>query len=913
MIDYHSCSRPLIQGGKFFLLYAVICIAVFFYAPTYAEDDPASKPEGKTHDITYSTKVNRIIPSKPNDLFVVLKNGLTVLIRESHGSPVISCQVLVKTGSMYEGKRMQGGLSHYLEHVVSGGTTSEMTESNIQERLQAIGGATNAHTGYEHTVYFIKTTGAHYKEALSLLLAYVSDCQFDETEYEREKGVILQEYQMGENSPANQLWHLFMKTAYLEHPVRYPIIGDKEIFMSMDKEDLEAHYRRWYTPENMVVSVAGPVDKRAVLETVIELAENMKRTSNPPYVLPPEPVQLSERRVEKGLPMARTTQAKIGFRTVTLADPDLYPLDVLAVIMGDGRTSRLYENVRDKEGLVLSISAWSWTPVFTEGQFLVSMDLAYEDLSRAIDAVLGEISAVQKKPVSEEALTRAKNKIIADHVFGQESVQSQARQIALDWVATGDPYFTEEYVSKIQEVTQQDLRRVAEKYLRREHMTVAVIKPPKDSSSPAVSVAPTPGVEPQINKITLPNQMILLLQRNTAAPIIEMKFVVRGGLRFEPADKPGLSQFMASLLTKGTKGRSKMQIAETIEDVGGSIGSGSGHNTVSVSVSVLKEHFNVGLDLLSDVVLRPTFPQDEIKKQRRETLIAIEKLDENWTSEIVRLFKRHYYHRHPYRNDVIGSSKAVESFSRGEIKSFYEAVMMPNNAVLAIFGDIDLESVTTSVEKAFEGFLPKVLEEPIIGKETENIVQDQAFGVVNEKTSAAIVVGYNGMTITDRDRPVVDVIDAVISGIRYPSGWLHEALRGGDRSLVYVVHAFPSFGVDGGYFGVMAQTTLDNYDAVLEAVHSKMALIQEEELAPEELERAKAMCVTAHELGLEKIASQASSAATKEILGLGYDYDKLYPGHIKSVSAAEVLRVAKKLFSQHLIVSTKPKALMIDD
>lgn len=888
-------------------------MAVFFYASTHAENDPDSRPEDEAYDVTTSTKINRIIPSKPNDLFVVLTNGLTVLIRESHGSPVLSCQVLVKTGSMYEGKRMQGGLSHYLEHVVSGGTTSQLTETQIHERLQAIGGASNASTSYEHTVYYIKTTGAHYKEALSLLLAYVGDCQFNEVEYEREKGVILQEYQMGENSPSHQLWHLFMKTAYVEHPVRYPVIGNKEIFLGMDKEDLEAHYRRWYTPENMVVSVVGAVDKRAVLETVLELAENMKTTPNPPYVLPTEPVQLSERRVEKSLPMARTTQAKVGFRTVNLFDPDLYPLDVLAVIMGDGRTSRLYENVRDKKGLVLSISAWSWTPVFTEGQFLVSMDLEYDDLSEAIDAVLAETSAVQKKPVSEEALTRAKNKIIADYVFDQESVQSQGRQLASDWVATGDPYFSEAYVSKIQEVTRQDLTRVAEKYLTREHMTVAVIKPPKDSSKAPGPAGSTPGVEPEIKKITMPNQMVLLVQRNTAAPIVEMTFVARGGLRFEPIDKPGLSQFMASLLTKGTKGRSKMQIAETIEDVGGTIGSGSGHNTVSVSVSVLREHFDVGLDLLSDVVLHPTFPQAEIKKQRRETLMAIEKLDENWITEIMRLFKRHYYHQHPYRNDVIGSSKAVESFSPGEIMDFYEAIMMPNNSVLAIFGDIDPEKVAASVEKAFESFRPRVLEEPIIATETENIVQDESFEIVNEKTSAAMVVGYNGMTLTDRDRPVVDVIDAVISGIRYPSGWLHDALRGGDRSLVYLVHAYPSFGVDGGYFGIMAQTTLDNYDAVLETIQGKMALIRERELDPETLERAKAMCITAHELGLERIASQASSAATNEIVGLGYDYDRLYPGFINSVSAAEVLRVAKKLFSHHVIVSTKPKALMIDD
>jgi zinc protease len=321
----------------------------------------------------------------------------------------------------------------------------------------------------------------------------------------------------------------------------------------------------------------------------------------------------------------------------------------------------------------------------------------------------------------------------------------------------------------------------------------------------------------------------------------------------------------------------------------------------------------VGLDLLSDVVLHPTFPRDEIEKQRRETLVAIEKLDEDWITEITRLFKRHYYHQHPYRNDIVGSFKAVEGFSRSDIRDFYEAVMMPNNAVLAIFGDIDPERVAASVKKAFEGFRPRVLEEPIIGIETENIVEDEAFEVVNEKTSAAMLVGYNGMTITDRDRPVVDVIDAVISGIRYPSGWLQDALRGGDRSLVYVVHAYPSFGVDGGYFGIVAQTTLNNYDAVLDAIESKMALIQQEELAPEELDRAKAMCITAHELGMETIAAQASIAATCEILGLGYDYARLYPGFIKSVSAAEVLRVAKRLFSHHLIVSTKPQQLKIDN
>ncbi len=902
----NSIINGLIDKPRLVFISTVLCLVSLFHGSVYAEAELSSMAQSRT-DVYENQWIDRIIPSKPDDLFVVLKNGLTVLIRESHGSKVVSSRVLVKTGSIYEGERTGGGLSHYLEHVVSGGTTSKIAEAQIKERVQAIGGASNAYTGYEHTGYFINTTREHHKEALSLLLAYVTDCQFDETEYQREKGVILQEFQMGENNPSRRLWYLFMKTAYLKHPVRYPVIGEKEIFLKMNKEDLLSHYRRWYTPENMVVSVAGDVDKEEVLKTVLDLAGDMKGAANPMYVLPAEPPQPSPRRVEKSLPMARIARAQLGFRTVALTDPDLYPLDVLAVIMGDGRTSKLYRTVRDKKGLVLSISAGSWTPVFAKGQFLISMDLAYDNLSKAIDAVWEELSDVQKNPVSEEAMERARNKVVANHIFDQESVQSRASQVTLDWVGTGDPYFSENYVSKIREVTSEDVTRVAKKYFQRDRMTLAVIKPHGVALKTRELPSPPSISQEEVHKIILPNQMTLILKRNIAAPIVALRFMVKGGLRFEPVEKAGLSDFMASLLTKGTKNRAKIEIAKTVEDLGGSIQSSSGKNVVSVSVSVLKEHLDIALDLLSDVLLHPTFPESEIEKQRRETLMAIQRLDEYWTSEIGRLFKRHYYQKHPYRNDVIGSAKAVESFSGKDMRDFYESIMMPNNAVLAIFGDIDPETVRSRVENTFEDFQPGILEQPIIEMETRNIVQDETFEIFNEKTSAAILVGYNGLTLADHDRPVVDVLDAIVSGIRYPSGWLHDALRGGDKSLVYVVHAYPAFGIDGGYFGIMAQTTLDNYEEVLKIILDKMALIQNTEVDPTTLERAKNMCITTHEIGLERIASQASSAAVNEILGLGHDYDGKYPGLIQRVSAGDVLRVAKKLLSHHLIVATKPK------
>jgi zinc protease len=287
--------------------------------------------------------------------------------------------------------------------------------------------------------------------------------------------------------------------------------------------------------------------------------------------------------------------------------------------------------------------------------------------------------------------------------------------------------------------------------------------------------------------------------------------------------------------------------------------------------------------------------------------MAIRRLDEQWTTEITRLFKRHYYRKHPYRNDVLGRAGTVKRFSGEDIRRFYESVVKPNNAVLAVFGDMDPEVVTSEVEEAFEGFAPAILESPIIEQETENIVEDETFETFNEKTSAALLVGFNGLALGDPDAPVVDVLDAVISGIGYPSGWLHEALRGGEKSLVYLVHAYPAFGIDGGYFGIVSQTTPENYEEVLKIIVEQLALIQQKEVDAASLDRGKNMCITMHEMGLETMAAQAASSALNEILGLGYDYDAMYPELIEKVSAADVLRLAGRLFSHHLIVATKPK------
>jgi zinc protease len=906
-----SVVRDKSSGGsenmstRVYILLVVVILS--FGVPGFAQTEPLHIPDLDSLALpeTLVGRVSNVLPSKPGDTFVQLRNGMTVLIRENHTSRVVSTQILVKTGSIYEDKYFFGGLSHYLEHVVSGGSTRSFTEAEAQRTLKSLGGASNAYTSYDQTAYFINTTGEHYREALKLLFSYVSESLLDPAEVVREKAVIQQEFKLGETNPRRQLWQLFARTAYLKHPIRHPVIGYEDVFVTISRDDLLDYYRKRYTPQNMVVTIVGDVQAAEALKAVLELSNKMMRTFNPPVVIEKEPIQTTARWAERFFPPARLTTMMIGFHTVPLNHPDLYPLDLMAIILGQGRSSRLYLDLKDKKGLVLSVSASSWTPSYAPGLFSFSFSLDRDKVKPTLAATWEEVARIKKNLVKKNELEKAKRQVIADFTFSKQSASGMASSLASSFAATGDPYFDSLYVERIKGVSREDIRRVAQTYLRRQASTVAILSPPRSQTKEAEEELR--GTAGKIRKVTLDNGLTVLMKRNPAVPIVNFQVFGLGGQRFEPENLTGIGFFTMELVTKGTQSRSKREIAETIEKLGGSLDAGSGRNTYYASLDVLKDDAEIGLELLADVLQNPRFSEEEIEKQRKDTLLAIRRLDESWQNEVARVFRQHYYGQHPYGNDIIGTKETIRGVSRGDIMNFFQQTVMPNNAVLAVFGDIDPEAMAEKVKSAFGKWRPGKVVAPVIPKAVALLTATEQVRKKTEKVSAAIYLGTNGMTLKDPERPTLDVIDAVLSGISYPSGWLQEALRGGDRSLVYVVHAFPSSGIDGGHFGIITQTTMANYEKVVAIILEKLEKIKQKPLEPEELAAAKDMIITMHEMSLETNGAQARSAAVNEVLGLGYDWDARYPELVEQVSAEDVFTVARRLFQHHLLVSAIPE------
>ncbi len=891
------------------VIVAVALVPAVFFGSAFAAPPDQGK-ECRLISPELRQSVQRTIASKPEDLFVVLKNGLTVLVHQQAGAELVSVQAFVRAGSVLEGKYMRAGLSHYLEHVVAGGSTRSFTEAQAKERLKAIGGSTNAYTSYDRTVYYINTAADRWKDALDLVVSYVSENVIDPGEVSREKPVIQQEMKMGESNPNTELWRLFMQTAYQRSPVRNPVIGYEEVFIKQDREALLDYYKQRYQPENITIVVSGGVIPTEALQFIVDKTRNFQPGQSDQVVLPEEPVQTSVRWEEKEVPITRIVQAMVGFPSVTAYDKDMYALDVLANLLGQGETCRLYCRLKEQENKVFSIGASNWTPGFVRGQFVVSVSLTPNQWPGALKEIEEEVNGFKTALVSAPDLEKAKKTAIAGHIFNKASVSAQAASFASSYMMTGDPYYDEEYVDGIREVTAEQVQSAARRYLLFDRMSVAVIKPLSAGQQGGQTAAvpevcpPPPGSAVEFARLN--NGLKTLIKQDSNLPLVSLNLYGLGGLTLEDRKQPGISAFTASLLTAGTNTLSKLELMKKIEDSGGVITATSDNNTYHVSIKVLKEDFDTALGILADIVLNSQFPPDEMERQRQDTLVAIKRSDENWQSEVMRLFKKNYFHDSSYGNDKLGTVESVGALKREDVLAFYRKMVNPTHSVLAVYGDVDPAKTAAQIQEKFGGWsgAPVKLGLP---DETRPLKENRKVEIKNEKNSAGLFIGTNGMDVNNTERPVLDVMTAVLSGGGSPSGRIFEALRGGNQNLVYVVHAFPFYGKSAGYFGVITQTTMGNLEKVQGVVLSNLKRLADEPVPQAELDKAKETMLVSQKLSRETLEGKAQSAALNEVLGLGWDYDQRYSDLIRSITPQQVQQMAQKLFKNTLIARTLPE------
>ncbi len=831
----------------------------------------------------------------------ILDNGLTVLIKDMPQSPMVSVYMLTKAGSATEGEFLGSGISHFLEHMFFKGT-ERRTSQDIPDAIQSVGGTLNASTGKDFTIFTITVPYEAFDIALDVLADMMMHSKIDAKDFAKERDVILNEMKLHNDQPGSKLYELVSQTIYIRHPYKDPVIGYEGLFKKITRDDIYHYYKKFYVPNNMILSIAGRVERADILPKIKETFKDFERGPTIVRNLPPEPQQISPRRYEEEYP-TDLARMSISFPSVSLLDSDLYALDVLANILGQGKSSRLYEDIYKRKQLVYSIGASNYTPV-DKGAFSISALFDYPNAAKIIESVKEDIEAIKKEGVKEAELQKAKRQVLSDYVFSNQTSAQSAYLQAIDEAFAGDASFSEKYVSAVKNVTNEQIKDVANRYLNEEAKTIVILKP-KGSQEQAIQ-KDVEAPEQPISKIKLANGLTVLLKEDHTFPLVNVRAILNGGLLQEPEGLNGIAQMTSTLWIKGTKSLSFENIAEITDSKGMSLGSYSGKYSFGITADCLAEDIDTAINLVSDIIQHPSFSEDEIAKVKQDTLAEIKSLDDSIFSFTNRKMNRLLFKEHPLRFDVQGTEESIAAIQREDIVNFYKKLTYPNNMVVSVFGDFDKKAIQKEITQKFGGlekgdFSLMQFSEPPLGGLTEK-------EYTLDKEQAMVMYGFHGVEIGDKDQYPLEVISSILGSSL--SGRLFDAIRE-EFGEAYTLGAFSAPGKGAGSIKIYVLTNLGAIDQVKQILTREIQKIRQDPVSEKELSDAKAYLKGSFKASIQTSSSLAFTSSLDELYGLGYDYYQKYDGQIDAVTQEDIQRVANTYLdlNKAVLVVTKPDDL----
>jgi zinc protease len=831
-----------------------------------------------------------------------LGNGLTVVLRENHSSPVVAVQVWVKAGSATEPEE-RAGMSHILEHMAFKGTRRR-GPGQIAREVEALGGEINAYTSFDQTVYHITISGRYLENALDILADTLGNSVFDAEELAREKEVVLEELRMNEDNPGRVNGKAMFREAFRVHPYGRPVIGYDNTIRKTTRDDLVAYFSRYYSPGNMVLVIAGDVDPETARPLIEKAFLPLKTHESLPDEAPAEPPQ-QEIRVKIQERDAKRAYLDIGFHGPSMRDEDVFSWDLLADILGSGQTSRLYREVKDARGLVDSVSAYAYTPK-DEGVLIVSATGAAEKAKETLREILRQTFLLAAAPPQGQEIDRAKTSVESDFVYSLESVGSLARHVGFFETTLGDGAFERKYLQKIRGVSAGDILAAARKYLKPENLTVAVVVPQGDSGliSPeevrqvaqeVYREAMKPAEEAEqrgaVVKEVLENGIRVIIREDRTVPVVAVEAGFQGGLRGEEKGYGGISTLTAEMLTKGTRERTAIEISEAVENIAADLSGFSGRNAFGLRARLMSKDFVAGFRLFVESLRWPSFPAEELEKKRREVLGRLKLQKDDMVTSVILLFLATHYGEHPYARNPLGTEESIGRITREDLERYYRRWADPRNMVIVVSGDIGAEEALSAVREAVGDF-PRREEFVPIGPmpvpEEKGIRRGEEPG---EKEQAHFVIGYTGARVTDSDRYALDVLGSALAG---QGGRLFTNLRD-KKSLAYAVTSFSSEQVDPGFFAIYMGTSAEKRDGAITDTLKEIEEVRAHGVTPEEFDRAKKWMIGKYEIGLQSNSAYADKMMYNELYGIGYEETFREPEKIEAVTLEEVNRVATKV------------------
>lgn len=844
---------------------------------------PASSPHGPgeaTDPLAHLQALNAGLQRE------VLDNGMVVLVKPDHSAPVVAIQIWVGTGSIHEGNNLGAGLAHYMEHMIFKGT-ARRGPADISREIDEAGGSINAYTSHDRTVFYADLPSRSWKTGVDVLADAIMNSSLPEEEWAREKDVILREFAMGYDSPTRVHGKLLYSTAYRVHPYRVPVIGYEEVFRTMTRDHLEAFFREHYVPDNMIFVIVGDVDPAETISFLKDTFAGFERRARPPVILPGEPAQLTPRFARQAGPY-QVGRLHWSYHTVGLDHPDAPALDVLAHILGDGRSSILNREIREKRQLVHSIDAWSHTPSMG-GIFGISASYDPENESTVISTIRDVLESCRNRPFTAGEIDKAiRNQMVAE-LADLQTMSGQASSYGAGEYYAGNPCFSEHYLKSLGEVDDARLHQVLETYLLDGFETVAVLSPEEEEESAAPAPDTAASLFP-VTRLTLSNGIPLIVREDRRLPFVYVSAALGGGLLTESEGNNGITRLMADLLTRGTETRTAEEIAELLESKGATLSGFAGRNSFGLNAHGLSGDRNLIMEVFADCLINPSFPEEELAKQKRQQAASLRQQQEQPMYLAQQSLRGQLFPGHPYRLDINGTETSIEALSREALQDHFHRQAVPGNLVLSIFGDINAKEAQQLAEAHLGALSGQAASSPDCPDARPEL--PARADVRGPFEQAILLMGFPGVDMMDPRVDALSVLQRALSGLS--SELAIEARE--KRGLVYYIGASSMSGPEPGFFTFYAGTSAEQIDEVETLIGEQIHRMIAEGLRDDEIERAKAQLIAAHDMEMQNTGELAQLCALNELYGLGYHHTFTLPERIQPIDAKAIIEAAGTLF-----------------
>lgn len=844
----------------------------------------------------------------------VLDNGLTVIVKEDHKSPLIATDTWVMAGYFNEHDSIVG-ISHLLEHMFFKGTEKREV-GELRTDIKKIGGHFGAGTIYEHTHYHSVFPSDVFNEAMEIQSDALRNSTFDAHELEKEKKVVIQEIKRKYDNPAQYSYEMMLDLMFDSHRMGRWRMGTPEEVSGFAREELEDYYRKLYVPENIILAVVGDVDTTEAFDMAEKYYSDWKPDPLSKDYFPAEPIQNEfRRRIMKG--DIKQSYINFGFVTPGILDEDTYALQVLAVILGDGRNSRLYRSLVERNRTAGHAAAEVYA-LQNHGVFKMEIHPNTDDLLQIEREVFAHILDVKDHGVTAGELESAVNRIQSRYLFSLERASDQAENIAM-FEQYGDYRYASEHVDKFSEVTVEDVKRAAGKYLQLGRCSMveyvpektAVIDIPADEYAgllienlPEVSTPQqeefaglTPSTTytgredfPPVNFIH-PDGKTLIVKENHSLPIVYLQFAFKGGRSHERAGNSGITRLTAMSLVKGSRMYSNEQVAGLIEGTGGVLEPYAQRDYFGFGLRIPSKYLVSAMDIVADIIQRPAFGEDEIEAEREKLLAEIHKNRDRMSSYPHELLYGALYDDYPYGLPEYGIADAVGNLSADDIRDWYDRFKTSKGFYISVAGDVDRGKFNDLVERLF-GNLPQ--EELADKPETVTGSVAESYKIEKrEKSQTAQAVGFMTCDRTIDDYYALKILQNIASG---QGGRLFVELRD-KRSLAYTVYGYNESFADAGAFICYIATNPQNEYTARQGLIRELRKFKTEPVSDEELEAAKAYLKGRYAEFLQTNSGQAGQYLQQEIIGKGIGEVANYPLAASMVTRADVMSVARKYFN----------------